>query len=393
MMLAVVNNRQRGTLLSNMVVNYRNKSQCHIIPTQRCKVSIDPPIPMIDEQKYGEESVDMGSSNKPNKSEQKMPELMFGLESPKPITMRLVMADRTITKLLGILYDVSIKVSYFQFPADFDILDCKVDFKVHIILGGPFLAIGSFHDVDVLILWDDAFDTVVLIEEILGVEALAVVIMNFHSEVPTDDYDDEAEPSSTEESVEKRHGLKDHIDVFSCWVLEILIIDIIRDARRIFDIGLIHDAKNLLARPMRQSTDAMAGAFPLNEKTNTTATVKAFDTDQGRKGGIEEKEKKVKEKRKEAREAKKARRGGSQDGQEQEMASGSRGLRDPAPDAEGLNDVPLLVVDLVLVGIVDDESRTRSQGPHADINPTTLRAPTYNTFSLLYIIFIALRKV
>ena len=57
--------------------------------------------------------------------------------------MRLVMADRSVKRPVGILYDVLVKVSTFIFPAYFVILDCEVDFEVPIILGRPFLAIGS----------------------------------------------------------------------------------------------------------------------------------------------------------------------------------------------------------------------------------------------------------
>ena len=56
--------------------------------------------------------------------------------------MRLLMADRTVKKPIGILHDVLVKVESFIFPADFVILDCEVDFEVPIILGRPFLSIG-----------------------------------------------------------------------------------------------------------------------------------------------------------------------------------------------------------------------------------------------------------
>ena len=56
--------------------------------------------------------------------------------------MRLLMADRTVKRPIGILHDVLVKVESFIYPADFVILDCEVDFEVPIILGRPFLAIG-----------------------------------------------------------------------------------------------------------------------------------------------------------------------------------------------------------------------------------------------------------
>ncbi|KAK4733856.1 hypothetical protein R3W88_008117 [Solanum pinnatisectum] len=62
----------------------------------------------------------------------------LGLGDPKPTAMRLLMADRTVKKPIGVLQDVLVKVESFISPADFVILD----FKVPIILGRPFLATG-----------------------------------------------------------------------------------------------------------------------------------------------------------------------------------------------------------------------------------------------------------
>ena len=64
------------------------------------------------------------------------------LGNPNPITMLLLMADRTIKRPIGTLHDVLVKVESFIFPADFFIHDFEVDFEVPIILGRPFLAMG-----------------------------------------------------------------------------------------------------------------------------------------------------------------------------------------------------------------------------------------------------------
>lgn len=56
--------------------------------------------------------------------------------------MQLLMADKTIKKPMGILYDVLVNENKFMLPADFVILGYKVDFAVPIILGRPFLATG-----------------------------------------------------------------------------------------------------------------------------------------------------------------------------------------------------------------------------------------------------------
>ena len=45
-------------------------------------------------------------------------------------------------RLIGIIYDVLLKVESFIFLANFVILDCEVDFDVRIILGRPFLSTG-----------------------------------------------------------------------------------------------------------------------------------------------------------------------------------------------------------------------------------------------------------
>ena len=66
----------------------------------------------------------------------------LGLGDPKPVVMRLLMADRSIKRPIGILHDVLVKVESFIFLADFFILDCEVDFEVLIILGRPFLSTG-----------------------------------------------------------------------------------------------------------------------------------------------------------------------------------------------------------------------------------------------------------
>lgn len=52
------------------------------------------------------------------------------------------MVDQTVKKLVGILYDVLVRVSTFIFAVDFVIIDYEVEFKVPIILGRPFLAMG-----------------------------------------------------------------------------------------------------------------------------------------------------------------------------------------------------------------------------------------------------------
>nr|XP_016471053.1 PREDICTED: uncharacterized protein LOC107793247 [Nicotiana tabacum] len=64
----------------------------------------------------------------------------LGIGRARPTSMLLQLADRTVKRPFGILDDVLIQVGKFVFPADFVILDCKVDEDIPIILGRPFLA-------------------------------------------------------------------------------------------------------------------------------------------------------------------------------------------------------------------------------------------------------------
>ncbi|XP_070002164.1 uncharacterized protein [Nicotiana sylvestris] len=67
----------------------------------------------------------------------------LGIGQPRPTSIRLQMADHTMKRPLGIIDDVLVRVDKFILPADFVILDCKVDYEVPIILGRPFLATGK----------------------------------------------------------------------------------------------------------------------------------------------------------------------------------------------------------------------------------------------------------
>ncbi|XP_070018192.1 uncharacterized protein [Nicotiana sylvestris] len=67
----------------------------------------------------------------------------LGTRQPRPTSMRLQMADRSMKRPVGIIDDVLVRVEKFIFSADFVILDCEVDYKVLIILGRPFFATGK----------------------------------------------------------------------------------------------------------------------------------------------------------------------------------------------------------------------------------------------------------
>ena len=59
-----------------------------------------------------------------------------------PTCMTLELADRSISRPLGIAEDVFVKVGKFHFPADFVIVDFDADPRVPLILGRGFLRTG-----------------------------------------------------------------------------------------------------------------------------------------------------------------------------------------------------------------------------------------------------------
>ncbi|XP_009800098.1 uncharacterized protein LOC107801742 [Nicotiana tabacum] len=64
----------------------------------------------------------------------------LGIERARPTSMLLQLADRIVKMTSGIQDDVLVQVGKFVFPADFVILDCRVDEEIPIILGRPFLS-------------------------------------------------------------------------------------------------------------------------------------------------------------------------------------------------------------------------------------------------------------
>lgn len=53
--------------------------------------------------------------------------------------MQILMVNRTIIKPISISYDAMVRVENLIFPADFVILDCKVDFEMSISLERSFM--------------------------------------------------------------------------------------------------------------------------------------------------------------------------------------------------------------------------------------------------------------
>lgn len=72
-----------------------------------------------------------------------MPLVVFeqlGVDTFALTSMKLLMVDWSIKKLVEILYDILVRVDRFIFLADIVILDCDIDAKVPILLSRPFLA-------------------------------------------------------------------------------------------------------------------------------------------------------------------------------------------------------------------------------------------------------------
>nr|GEY81774.1 reverse transcriptase domain-containing protein [Tanacetum cinerariifolium] len=66
----------------------------------------------------------------------------LSLSEPTPTCMTLELADRSVSKPIGITKDVSFKVGVFHFPADFVVVDFEPDPRVPLILGRCFLKTG-----------------------------------------------------------------------------------------------------------------------------------------------------------------------------------------------------------------------------------------------------------
>nr|GFA78445.1 reverse transcriptase domain-containing protein [Tanacetum cinerariifolium] len=62
-----------------------------------------------------------------------------GLSLPEltPTCMTPELADRSVSKPIGIAKDVKVKVGVFHFPADFVVVDFEPDLRVPLILGSP----------------------------------------------------------------------------------------------------------------------------------------------------------------------------------------------------------------------------------------------------------------
>ncbi|KAF3649833.1 hypothetical protein FXO38_17456 [Capsicum annuum] len=169
-------------------------------------------------------------------------------------------------------------------------------------------------------------------------------------------------------------------------VLEIPRVNAMREARQTFDIILIHDAANLLARPMRQETDVMEGAFPQDDQTDVVATTKAIEMGKRTDTALSDIEGcmdkcgnslsythcegsgqtlDVTDIQVEIAKIKVV----STDEQAEETEKDKREKKKKRKESKaGVDIVPPPVDNLILVGTVTEESGTRSKGPHIDID-------------------------
>ncbi|GJR08898.1 reverse transcriptase domain-containing protein [Tanacetum coccineum] len=66
----------------------------------------------------------------------------FNLPNLTPTCITLELADRSISRPIGIAKDVNVKVGVFQFPADFVVVDFEPDPRVPLNIGGKYFASG-----------------------------------------------------------------------------------------------------------------------------------------------------------------------------------------------------------------------------------------------------------
>lgn len=59
----------------------------------------------------------------------------LGLIPPDKTTIQMLIVDHTLKKIMGISFDVLVRVVNFIFLIDFFILDCEIDFEFLVILG------------------------------------------------------------------------------------------------------------------------------------------------------------------------------------------------------------------------------------------------------------------
>nr|XP_016502967.1 PREDICTED: uncharacterized protein LOC107821078 [Nicotiana tabacum] len=143
-----------GRYLRDIVANKRRHAEFETVAlTEECSDRVQSKLPpklkdpgsftiplSLRKQEVGRAPCDLGASIN------LMPSSLFkqlGLGVLIPNTITLQLADRSLVMPEGIIEDVLVRVGKFILPADFIVLDYKVDEEMPIILGRPFLATGG----------------------------------------------------------------------------------------------------------------------------------------------------------------------------------------------------------------------------------------------------------
>nr|GEV72693.1 hypothetical protein [Tanacetum cinerariifolium] len=129
-----------SSLPSNTIPNPKGKAKA--ITTRSGMSYKEPPIPPTGVNQ--QEPVEVTTDTEPQNSDDIHPPTIqaekLKLPTLNDTKMVLELADRTISKPIGVDENVFVKVGKFYFPADFVILDFVVDPRVPLILGRSFLS-------------------------------------------------------------------------------------------------------------------------------------------------------------------------------------------------------------------------------------------------------------
>ncbi|GJT81130.1 reverse transcriptase domain-containing protein [Tanacetum coccineum] len=110
-----------------------------VAPVPNTKPSVSLPYPS---RRDNEKSRHLEQVYPENLETPASPDSLLSLPDLTPTCMTLELADRSISKPMGIAKDISVKVGVFHFPADFVVVDFEPDPRVPLILGRCFLKTG-----------------------------------------------------------------------------------------------------------------------------------------------------------------------------------------------------------------------------------------------------------
>ncbi|XP_052479571.1 uncharacterized protein LOC128034769 [Gossypium raimondii] len=138
----------------------------------------------------------------------------LGIGNMKPTAVRLQIAERSLAQPEGKIQDILVRVDKFIFLANFIILDCKVDKKVPIILGRPFLAIGrtliDVYNGELTILFNDEHITVNVLDDLNQEEFndQSAILFEEFAVTFNDEFLDNCDSIVEVNNIELKHGWK-----------------------------------------------------------------------------------------------------------------------------------------------------------------------------------------